>query len=299
MPPTPGEPSPQPCVLSDGRLSVDGVDLGEMTLGLEGHAVWLLSHGALSERIEACDGPRTVSVGRVAPATVLSMLASAGWWARCHSSLELERAHAAGFPDSRLVASGRVKDDGFLKDALSQPVAVLEPYDADDARNIARMASFLERELPDASGAAQSLASCELMGCGGLLSPVLRGPPELALDAPLAWPLPPEGEGEVAEAPALWPVAVSDGAVTAGSHPLRCTVEGLSSTAVHAPQAARLVAPCTRGEWVFLPSVLALGRGFEDPAWPTLETVMTRDEIWRFLEEPEGEVRNRGDSAQG
>ena len=111
---------PRPCALSSGRLSVDGVELGEITPGLEGHAVWLLSHGALRERIEACDGPRTVSVGRVGTATVLSLLASAGWWARCHSTLELERAQAAGFPESRLVASGRVKDDGCIGPPLGE-----------------------------------------------------------------------------------------------------------------------------------------------------------------------------------
>lgn len=289
---TPGA-DPAPCVLRDGRLTLDGVDLGELAAGLEGHAAWVLSHGAITACLAACDGPRTVSVGRVGPHVVLGMFAAAGWWARCHSPRELQVALAAGFPAERLVASGRVKDDGFLKDALSVTVGVLETAGEDDAANVARLATFLGSALPPSEGQPASVAACELLGCGGLFAPVLRGPPGLAIDAPWStWsagaqhPRDPAGDtdctgdstvGGTDATQHVWPV-------TPGA-PVRDTLEGLSSVAA-APACATLIhGALTRGEWALMPSLSAFGRPWEDSAWPVPETVMTRDGVWRVLEE--------------
>jgi hypothetical protein len=274
---------PTPCVLREGRLIVDDVDLAELADQLEGHAVWLLSHGAIARCIAACDGPRTVSVGRVGPPVVLGMFAAAGWWARCHTPRELQAARAAGFPAGRLVATGRVKDDGFLKDALSVPVGVLEIVDDVDAANVARLAAFLECALPPSRGQPAHVAACELHGCGGLLAPVLRGSPQVALDAPWCeWAgdtrhgNDPEAHGRVH----VWPL--EPGPTTFG------TFEGLTSVAAAPPTAAHMhggVDAFARGAWALVLADLAFGRPFEDPAWPTPETVMTRDGVWRFLEE--------------
>ncbi len=299
--------APVPCAVVAGRLHVDGLDLTDLADGLEGRAVWLLSHRAITDAIAACDGPRTVDVARVGPPPVLGLFAAAGWWARCRSPLELEVARLAGFAPERLVVSGRVKDDGFVKDALTLGVGVLEPSDADETTNIERLAGFLDLEVPAATGAPEGVAACALDGCGGLVAPVLRAPPAVALDAPwcAAWTAAaatrvgaatdagaraatsegacPADDHSGPDALAVWPLA--PGAAADG------TLEGLASAVAAPPRPARVHGAPPRGSWAFVPSLLAFGRPFDDPAWPVPETVLVRDGTWRFLEPratPEG-----------
>jgi hypothetical protein len=263
-------------MLRDGRLTVDGVDLGDLSAELEGRAVWLLSHGALSRSLAACDGPRTVSVGRVEPPVVLGMFAQAGFWARCQTPGELQAALSAGFPPERLVASGRVKDDGFIKDALLFPVGALETTDDADAANIARMATFLECELPPNSGQPEGVAACALQGCGGLFAPVLIGSPQIAVDA--SWSRWAQGsELDACARVHVWPL--QPGPKQAG------TFEGLTTVASAPPCEASIHGTLIRGDWALVPSDLAFGRLLEDLSRPKPETVMTRDGVWRILEE--------------
>ena len=270
------ENDPAPCVLRDGHLTVDGVDLGDLAAELEGRAVWLLSHGALVRSLAACEGPRTVSVGRVGPPVVLGMFAQAGFWARCQTPGELEAALSAGFSPEHLVASGRVKDDGFIKDALLVPVGVLEAVDDADAANIARMATFLECKLPPSDGQPEGVAACALQGCGGLFAPVLIGSPPVAVDAPWSrWAQGPELDG--CESLHVWPL--QPGPQRTG------TFEGLTTVASAPPCEASIHGTLTRGDWVLVPSDLAFGRLLEDLSCPKQETVMTRDGVWRILEE--------------
>ncbi|MHC4845859.1 MAG: hypothetical protein ACYTCU_06830, partial [Planctomycetota bacterium] len=127
---------PDPFAVRDGRLCLEDSDLSDLAASLEGHAAWLLGHAAVAAAIEAA-GVCTVPLAGIGPPAVLAMLARAGDWARVRSSHELDLARAAGFTRECIVAGGRVLEDGFLKDALSEQVAVLECDDA-TAANAAR-----------------------------------------------------------------------------------------------------------------------------------------------------------------
>jgi hypothetical protein len=281
-------PGPVPCdVLSlgqGGRLSVDDVALAELVAELEGRAVWLVSDQALTHVIDAATEALTVDIGALGPPAVLARLASAGWWARCHSSHELSLAGRQGFPPERTVVARGVRDDVLIKDALGHEVAVLEVCDETDARNVARVAGFLEREVPPDTGAPDGVPGTAFAGCAGLLAPLLRGPPDCQLDAPpMGTAAPGVTSSGAADEYDLWALewSVESPAATA----CQLTTLSRSGDAGRPVPSARLHAAAVRGDWVFVPVPGALGLHAPDPVWPDPAWIMTRQGSWRFLDE--------------
>ena len=256
-------PAPFACA-DDGGLRCEAAPLTEIAAGLEGGAAWVLSRAAL---VAALDDPRTLPVSAVGPPAVLALAAEAGWWAGVTSPHELELATAAGFPAERLVAGGAVVDDGFLKDALVAGVAVLTSRDEEEARNVARIAEHLALPVPAAEGAPPAADASLFDRCGGLLAPVLRGPPALVLDGVLA------------------PATGLEAWTLASPHdPAPARVEGLGVSPVDGPGELTLHGAPRRGDHVLVPHPAAARLRPHDPAWPEAVTVLVNERLWRFLE---------------
>lgn len=259
----------EPFAVRKGRLFLEDSDLADLAAGLEGRAAWLVGHAAMSTAIEAgC--PCTVAISAIGPPSVLAMLARAGAWARVRSRHELELARSAGFPREQIVAGGRVLEDGFLKDVMSERVAVLE-CDADTAAIAARIGAALGLELPPSTGAPPDLRAGALARCGGLLAPLLASPPALRLDA--VWEeLGPE------------PVQVLSVAGTGPGDepPTEVTLEGLQAAGA---RPARLHGAAARGDWVLVLSEDSLAVRRADAAHAPVRTVMVRGASWRVLED--------------
>lgn len=259
---------PEPFAVRDGRLFLEDSDLTELSASLEGRSAWLMGHHAVSSAIAAA-GRCTVPVSTIGPPAVLAMLARADAWARACSSHELDLARAAGFTRERIVAGGRVLEDGFLRDVLSEGVAVLE-CDEHTAANAARIGAALGLGVPPSTGAPPNLPADALARCGGLLAPLLHDPPGLVLDA--VW------EPDGADAVEVWPIA---GLGTGEAEPRQATLLGLQGSAAHP---ARLHGAAARGEWVLVPSAETLALRSAHAAHAPPRTVAVRAGSWRVLE---------------
>jgi hypothetical protein len=260
-----------PFTRRDGRLWLEDVELTGLAAMLDGRAAWLVSHAAVEEALSREAPARCMEVAAVGPLAVLAQLCAAGWWARARSSHELTLALAAGFPPERLVAGGGVRDDGFVKDALAAGVAVMEHDDASERANAARIAALLDHVLPPESGAPPDARTGWLEHCGGLLAPVLRPPPGLAVDATL-----PAGARVAAGGCVLalaWPADGPD--LVPGS------VQGLGSG--QPPRPALVPAHLVRGDWVVLPAAAVDVHPFS-LAHPATRCLLVREASWRLLE---------------
>jgi len=253
----------------EAGLTLEGLELRELTRALEGRAVWLLSRRALASRL--AEGG-CVAVGMVGPLDVLSMAAQAGWWASVRSGHELGLALQAGFPADRVRATGRVKEDGLVKDGLARGVAVITCAGADDRANVERIARILGVPAPPETGGPDEVSLAEFAGVGALLAPALTGSPDVAVDAPL--PVSLVSTGERVEVLPLVPAAAIDG-----------TLSGLSQCggASDDGHSARVHGDVARGEWVVVPSAQALAVRTTAGAHPEPPWVLVSDGRWRDL----------------
>jgi len=258
---------PDPFAVRDGRLCLEDSDLSDLADFLEGRAAWLVGHVAVSAAIDAA-GTCTIPIAKIGPPAVLAMLARAGAWAHVRSTHELDLARAAGFTRERIAAGGRVLEDGFLKDALCEQVAVLECDEA-TAANATRIGAALGLELPPTTGAPPALPAGTFARCGGLLAPLLSDPPSLVMDA--VW------DTSIDERAEILPVVDPGG----DGAPVDVTLEGLEGTG---SRPARLHGAAKRGDWVVVPSTASLVVRGADAAHPAPRTVMVRGESWRVLE---------------
>ncbi len=277
MPPASAAPHVDPFAVRDGRLFLEDVPLEELVVGLHHREAWLISHAAVTAALQGAlrGRPGVVSVADVGPRIVLAQCAAAGCWARITSSHELELAHEAGFPPARIVGGGEVAEDGFLRDALTAGVAVLERRGRVAEENLERIAAALGHAVPPRTGAPPDLPVPLLPHCGGLLAPVLAGPPSVAVDA--AWELPETGDGRPSRVPVLDVIPI---ALPARRSSSEATVRGLSPGR---PHRARLHGPLVRGQWVVVvaPGASAVHR--PDPSYPLPTLVMVRGAAWRPL----------------
>ncbi len=261
-------PSLAPFRVRDGRVRLEDVELVALAAELQGRAAFVVSHralsGALRRALRAAGGPLTVDVAAVGPLEVLAAASQAGCWARAASSHELQLARAAGFPPDRLVVAGPVLDDGLVRDALVAGVAILQAT-GDAALNVERIATALGHGVPPVSGAPPALPAGALRRVGGLLAPVLAGPPDLAIDA--AWT--PWGRGRVAVAP-----------LQSGGTAGEATLRGLPGRAAPACQLGDL----SRGDWVVMPDPRAAAPQRPDLAHPPAAVVLVRAGVWQLLE---------------
>ncbi len=259
---------PAPFRQADGRLWLEDLPLDELAAALDGRAAWLVSHAALVRALararRAAGGALTVPVSLLGPREVLALCAQSGDWALAASRHELELARAAGFPAERLAVGAAVVEDGLIVDALTGQVGVL----AAEAGNVGRIAAGLGLPAPPASGTPPLLAPGALRRVGGLLAPLLSGPPSLALDA--AWV--PAGRARLT----LLPLNPAGEAPTGDA-----TLRGLPDAA---PAPARLLGPVARGQWVVLPDPRAVGVQRPDPAHPLPPVIMVRGSTWRPLD---------------
>ncbi len=267
---------PDPFQIRDGFLYLEDIDLQELTSHLEGHAVRLISALAVGRVLGQVPGANTISIEHGDPPAILAMMANSGCWARVLSSHELRVATLAGFPPERIVAGGRVKDDAYIRDALSEGVALMEHPDPEERENTARIARALGLTMPVGGEAPPDLPERALANCGGLLAPVLRGPPEIAIDS-------------------VWP-AFQDAAV----YPLRpkdmkaSYLEGLSMPnvpGVELPVPAWLYGSIQRGDWVVV--LPPEGGGNVDryidrqKTHPPVPRILVSGGHWRLLDERE------------
>ena len=276
-----------PFAFRDGRLFLDEVDLVDLAGALDGRAAWLISHAAVEAAIVAAvansagtrasesapPDTRRIAIADVGPLAVLGQLAAAEWWAAVRSSHELTLALEAGFPPERLLACGGVRDDGFVKDALAADVAVMQHADDEERANAARIAALLDHELPPEQGAPPAAPAGLLAYCGGLLAPVLRPPPALAIDAVC-----PRLE---ARQQVLALHAAPPGTAGAMFATVTGTLAGLDVG--DEPQAALVPPHVQRGDWVALPIAAAAAVRPIDPAHPAACTVLVRGPSWRLL----------------
>ncbi len=311
----PGEPDMPPFTRRDGRLHLEDVDLTDLSGALDGRAAWLVSHAAVEMAIAGVAGSsasagvpapsaersalraapesmpysaRCIAVAAVGPLAVLGQIAASGWWAAVRSSHELTLALEAGFPPERLLAGGGVRDDGFVKDALAAGVAVMRHADDEQRANAARIAALLGHELPPEHGAPPAAPAGLLTQCGGLLAPVLRAPPALAIDAVC----PRLAASQPVLALHTAPPAAADSLLAPGAGGLPAPGVGALIAAVagtlagldagDAPQAALVPPHVQRGEWVVLPGAAADVLPV-DPAHPAARTVLVRGASWRLL----------------
>jgi hypothetical protein len=194
-------------------------------------------------------------------------MAGQGWWARVLSSHELTLAQTAGFAPSCIVAGGTVKDDGFLKDALTLGVAVLEPGHPDHDDNVQRIAEALSARVPPDSGGPPRVSADAFARCGGLLARVLRAPPDLALDAPLL------------DTPDAHVFPLTPGELKAGS------LEGLTLPGQGGePPPAWIHGAPVRGDWVVVPSAMTLAPQPGATIHPAVPRLMVTGSRWRVLE---------------
>jgi hypothetical protein len=245
-------------------LYCEDVALADLAVAREGRPAWVLSQRALELAFAGNGGPVTAAVGAVGPPEVLALAARHDHWVAVCSSHELTLATDAGFGPERMVATGRVRDDGFLKDALLAGVAVVSV--ADDGDNLARLADALGVELPPATGAPAPAIEGWLGATGGLFSAVLAPPPDLRLDASFR---PRVGEQSV--------LCLDDGPQLAG------TLSGLSSHGSDEAQLATIDGTVARGGWVVVPRADAVAVHVGDGAHPEPTTVLVRDGLWREL----------------
>lgn len=259
---------PAPFRLEAGRLWLEDQPLDELAAALQGRAAWLVGHAALSRALararRAAGGVLAVPVAALGPREALALCAEAGDWALAGSRHELDLARSAGFPAGRVAVVAGVPEDGLLVDALTGGVGALQA----DARSVARIANGLDLAIPPAARVPPTLPPGALRRVGGLLAPLLAGPPALAVDA--AWV--PAGRGRVSVLP-LRP----GGAPPAGA----ATLRGLPEAR---PAAASLSASAGRGEWVVVPDPRAAGVHPPDPAHPSPPVVMVRGAAWRPLD---------------
>ncbi|MGQ0552470.1 MAG: hypothetical protein ACT4PU_04555 [Planctomycetota bacterium] len=210
-----------------------------------------------------------VAVDQVGPRELLALVALRGGWARVASPHELKLARAAGFAPERIAVAGPVLEDGLLRDALAENVAVIEAGGG-AAQHLARIAAALGHAVPSLSGAPPALPAGAFRRVGGLLAQALQAPPELVLDA--AWS--PRSRARVMAAP-LAHCSALRAAATPG------TVRGL----VGAPAPLGLLGPAARGDWLAVPDVRAAEPQAPHPAWPRPGTVLVRTGGWRLLDE--------------
>jgi hypothetical protein len=270
---------PEPFRLADGRLHCEGVDLSVLAEDLAGRPAWVLGHAALEAALARQPGTCSVAVGSIGPPAVLALLAAAGCWARTASSHELLLASSAGFPPGHVVACAPVPDDGFIKDALSVGVGLLLRPDREVALNVARIAGALDLRQPPAEGAPPEVAPDAFARCGGLLAPVLAGPPELVLDA--VWERAGRAQPRVH--------ALPDDAVAVAPHRRRRASHGsrpvrLRGLGQDAGVSARMTGLVERGDWVVVSAPDAVAVHAPHPAWPMPVAVLVREESWRVLE---------------
>jgi len=259
-----------PFVLREGVLSLEELPLDRLVAELEGRAAWLLSDAAVRSAVDGLGAPRTVDLGVVGPLEVLSMLARAGHWTRVYSTHELELAERAGFGADHVVAGGRVKDDRLVKDALERGVGAIEVHGAEDEGNVARIAAALGHPVPPGDVSPPDAPPDALDGVGGLLAPVLRGAPDVALDA--AW-----AEGDVTGPADVWPLR--PGEVQPG------TLTGLSMPGVDAPVLpARVHGALSRSEWAVVPVPRVAAARPPGLTHGAPATVLVREGLWRQLD---------------
>jgi hypothetical protein len=268
-------------------LHVEGVDLAVLAEELQGSPAWVVSHAALRVALSNQIGTCAVAVGRVGPPAVLSLLAEAGCWARAESSHELALALAAGFRPAHVIAGAPVLDDGFIKDALTAGVGMLLRPDREAALNVARIAGALELRQPPAEGAPPDVPADAFKACGGLLAPLLGGPPDLVLDA--VWERSGRGQAKVLalrEPPlAALPADALAAAPRARRRAMRASqavrLRGLGAQ-VGVP--ARLSGLVERGDWVAVPAADAVAVHVPHPAWPLPRSILVREDAWRVLD---------------
>lgn len=271
------------------RLLLDEVDLFELASALQGRPAFLASDAALAA-VFAELGARTLPLGLLAPPALLKLAADAGWWAAVGSVHELDVALAAGFEPSRCAAVGRVKDDGFVMDALTRGVGALAVHDADEAANTERIAALLGLAVPPAEGAPPLASDDAFAACGGLLASVLRcTDDELWIDAPLPEAAP-RASGATA-APVLDALAVTseealdaDGAPPAREVVLRGWSRGARPDVV---RHARLSGCPSRGDALVIVLPDALAARPLDPVHVTPDVVLVHGHLWRPLERRE------------
>jgi hypothetical protein len=259
---------PAPFRVRDGRVWLERLPLDELVPALGGRAVILLGHGALSRALlrarRAAGGALTVPVAAIAPREGLALCAEAGDWALATSRHELALALAAGFPRARIAVGGSVLEDGVLVDALTGGIGALQA----DAANIARIAAGLGLPAPPPAALPPRLPDAALRRVGGMLAPLLAGPPALVADA--AWR--PAGRARV---------AVLGLATPAESPPVEASLRGLPDAA---PARARLLGTVVRGDWVAVPDPRSARIQPPDPAHPLPPLVMVRGGAWRLLD---------------
>jgi len=261
-------PSLAPFRMRDGRVRLEDVELAALADELAGRAAFVVSHRALSGALRraqlAAGGPVVVDVAALGPQELLAVAAHEGCWARARSSHELQLARAAGILSARLVVAAPVLDDGLVRDALLAGVAVLEAT-GDAALNVRRIAMALGHDVPAVAGAPPALSAGALRRVGGLLAPLLSGPPDLAIDA--TWT--PWGRGRVVAA-----------ALQAGEVPGEATLRGLPGRAALAQQLGDL----SRGDWALVPDPRAAAPQLPDLAHPMAAVVLVRGGAFRLLE---------------
>jgi hypothetical protein len=262
-------PSLAPFRIRQGSLWLEEVELAALATELAGRAALVLSHRALDATLRRAlrdaGGPVTVDVSVLGPREALALAAAAGCWARVASPHELALARAAGFPPERLLVAAPVLDDGLVRDALAAGLGVLQAR-GEDAANVARIAGALGHAVPPATGAPPVWPAAGLRRAGGLLAPLLAGPPDLALDA--AWE--PWGRGHVVVAP----LRGLTGEIVEAS------VRGLPGRSA----AARLLGPVGRGDSVLVPDPRAAVPQRPDLAHSLPAVVLVRGGSWRLLD---------------
>jgi len=261
-----------------GRLTVEDLLLDDLAHDLAGQAAWVLSRAAVEEVFVGVT--RCLPVGLVGPSEVLSLAAAAGWWAAVVSSHELDLAERAGFSPGRISAPACWRDDGFVKDALTRGVASLPAVDESDEQNIERIAGLLGVRRPGQVDVPESVGLDAFSGCGGLLSPVLRGAPAVVLDSLVDVLAGAQTPGAVVDVLPLVATGkpVDDGILT-----------GLSACGPKPNDAptlpARLHGAPARGDWVVIPSLKAAACTPPDTAHRLPTRVLVYDGLWRPLEQ--------------
>ena len=288
-----------PFEFRDGEWHLEQVPLSALAADLAGlPGAWVLSREAVDRALAAVDGPRAVSPQRLSPPALLSLAAAAGHWAAVRSAHELRGVLEAGFPPERIVVRGRVKEDGLLRDALAARVAVVQG-DAHERAVLERIAGALGHALPSATGAPRDMPAEAFGRCGGLLARVLRGAPDVALDAVLDGGRPAAAGGARPGAldldpDLLWSAHAggdpgptlllalagphADGRTDAG------TLTGLGGVDESPPRHARLMGPLRRGDWALWPDPRATAWRAEFGVHPALPSMLVQGAAWRPLD---------------
>jgi hypothetical protein len=265
-----------PFDLVEGRLRLEGLDLGDIAASLDGRPAWVIGASAVraaaARGAGARGGPVTVAVSAVGPPAALALLAEQGCWAQAASRHELLLAQQAGFPAGRIAAHAPVLDDGFLVEALSAPVAVLVRSGREAERAVERIARALGLDAPPARGAPPVLPASAFGRCGGLLARLLSAGPPLALDAAT----------ELRGSPLIVPVSgASAASLRPGSPSRRSSLRELSGRPA---RPATVISRPQRGDWVLVRTGDALAARASHPAWPAPRSVLVGGGLWRLLD---------------